>query len=157
MSSAVNELEMCCSAVPSKTHGIAISIAANTSSGTQWPFNGRSSPRAAAMGNSSAAAIVVRPSTSTAGLRSRTATRIRRYGMPQITDIAANRSSPRLVTVQRYGFPPVLRQQDLQWVQRRSSIERRPVRSTQSRLSLSTIRISTASQLGQRRTMPADT
>ena len=112
MSSAVNELEMCCSAVPSKTHGIAISIAANTSSGTQWPFNGRSSPRAAAMGNSSSAAIVVRPSTSTAGLRSRTATRIRRYGMPQITDIAANRSSPRLVTVQRYGLPRGLRQQD---------------------------------------------
>ncbi len=32
--------------------------------------------------------------------------------MPQITDIAANRSSPRLVTVQRYGLPRGLRQQD---------------------------------------------
>ena len=41
---------MCCSAVPSSTQGIAISIAANTSNGNQRPFNGRSSPRAAAIG-----------------------------------------------------------------------------------------------------------
>ena len=36
----------------------------------------------------------VRQNTSMAGLRSRTATRIRRYGMPQITHIDANRIQP---------------------------------------------------------------
>jgi hypothetical protein len=39
--------------------------------------------------------MAVRASTSTAGLMSSTATLIRRYGMPQMTHIAANRSQPR--------------------------------------------------------------
>ncbi len=94
-SSPVSELEIRVSAAASSTHGIAISIAAKARMGIQCGSNGRSSFRATAIGSRIAAAIPVRARTSTAGLMSSTATLIRRYGIPQITHMAANSSQPR--------------------------------------------------------------
>ena len=95
--SAVSELEIRVSAEPRRTQGKAISIAANTTTVRQCRRTGRSSFRIAATGSRSSAAIVVRASTSIAGLTSSTATLISRYGTPQITHIAEKRSQPRVV------------------------------------------------------------
>ena len=95
--SAVSELEMRVSAEPRSTHGSAISIAANASTGRQCGRRTRSSRRAAAIGSRSSAAMPVRASTSIDGLTSSTATLISRYGTPQMTHIAANRIQPRAV------------------------------------------------------------
>ena len=77
--------------------GSAISIAANTTTIRHRRSTGRTSSRTAASGRSSRAAIDVRASTSIDGLTSSTATLMRRYGVPQITHIAAKRSQPREV------------------------------------------------------------
>jgi hypothetical protein len=63
--------------------------------------------RASATGSSSSAPIAVCPSTSTsaAGLSSPTATLISRYGMLQMTLIAAKSTRPRRVTVGK-GLSP---------------------------------------------------
>ena len=53
---------------------------------------------ASAIGSRMAAAMAVRPSTSVAGVISATAIRMNRYGMPQMTDIRANRISARRLT-----------------------------------------------------------
>jgi len=97
ISNPVSELEMCCSATPRSIHGIAISMDANASTGTQCLRTGRSSLRAAAIGRRRSAAMPVRARTSVAGLRSLTATLIRRYGMPQITHMEAKSIHPRLL------------------------------------------------------------
>ena len=74
--------------------GIAISIAREGEQGRQRGKSGRSSPRAAAIGSSSSAADRrAQRRRASPGASSRTATRIRRYGIPQITHIAANSSS----------------------------------------------------------------
>src|SRR5439155_2216347 len=101
----VSELDSRVSALESRIHGTAISTAANTSSGNQRRKTGRISPLAAAIGSSRSAPMPVRAKTSIAGLRSRTATLIRRYGIPQITHIAAKSARPRLVITQRYATP----------------------------------------------------
>jgi hypothetical protein len=92
---AVSELEIFVSAAPRRTHGRAISIAAKARSGSQCGNRGRSSRRASAIGSRIRAAIEVRASTSIDGLRSSTATLIRRYGIPQITHMAAKSTTPR--------------------------------------------------------------
>src|SRR4051812_7665324 len=96
--SPVNELDSFVSARASSTQGIATSIAVYASSGRQRGTSGRSSARYAAIGASSSAAIAVRKKTSVTGASSRTATRIIRYGMPQITHIAAKSTAPRRLT-----------------------------------------------------------
>ena len=54
----------------------------------------RRSTRVRAIGSRMAAAIVVRTKTSTEGSISATATRMNRYGMPQMIDIRANSAHP---------------------------------------------------------------
>ena len=91
----MSELEMRVSAQPRSTHGSAISTAANTATTRRRRSTGRSWSRIAATGSRSSAATDVRARTSIAGLTSSTATLIRRYGIPQITHIAAKSSHPR--------------------------------------------------------------
>jgi len=98
MTSAASELETFCSAEPSSTHGIAISMRANAASQRQRARIGRRSTRRSANGNRIAAAMPVRANTRNAGDTSATAIRMNRYGMPQITDIRANRTSGRPLT-----------------------------------------------------------
>ena len=90
-----SELEMCCSAEPSATHGMAISTAAKATTQRHRPSTWRRSVRTSAIGNRTAAAMTVRPSTRVAGVISATAIRMNRYGMPQMTDMRANRISAR--------------------------------------------------------------
>ena len=91
------------SALASSRPGECSSIAAKTTIGTPVRrARPRSSPRQAAIGSSRSAAIAVRPNTSTAGVTSRTATRISRYGIAQMTHIAPNSSHPRRVTGEVY-------------------------------------------------------
>ena len=78
--------------------GIAISMTVNATSGRQRRSTGPKPPRDSAMGSSTSPPIAVRRNTSVPGGTSRTATRISRYGMPQITHIAVNRAQLRLVT-----------------------------------------------------------
>ena len=78
MSTPVSELERCCSAEPSITHGTAISMTAKVTTHRQRARIGRRSTRARAMGSRIAAAIAVRASTSIAGEISATATRMNR-------------------------------------------------------------------------------
>ena len=94
-SKPASALDKCCSALVSNHHGNATSIAVYASSGRQCATSGRSSRRRAASGTSRSAASPVRRKTSSTGASSRTATRIIRYGMPQITHIAAKSSAPR--------------------------------------------------------------
>ena len=91
----VNELVSSVSARARKNHGITISITAKMRIGSHRRASGRRSPRRAAIGSSTSAAIIVRLKPSVTGSSSRTATRIKRYGIPQITHIAAKSSSPR--------------------------------------------------------------
>ena len=98
MSRPVSELDRCCSADPSITHGIAISTTAKATSQRQRARIGRMSTRRSAIGSRMAVASPVRRRTSRAGEISATAIRMNRYGIPQITDISANRTSPRRVT-----------------------------------------------------------
>jgi hypothetical protein len=93
----VRELVSRVSACESRSHGTAISMMVKASSGRTRRARGRNSSRITAIGTSSTAAIPVRAKTSVTGVSSRTATRIRRYGMPQITHIAAKSSQPRRV------------------------------------------------------------
>ena len=65
--SPVSELERCCSAEPRRTHGIAISIAANAATQRQWTSTARRSTRRSATGSRIAVAISVRRNTSTGG------------------------------------------------------------------------------------------
>ena len=92
-----SELVSRISALASRNHGTTISIAVNATNGTHTSVSRRSSFWRAASGRSSTAASAVRAPTSVAGESSRTATRIIRYGTPQMTDIAANRIQPRRV------------------------------------------------------------
>jgi hypothetical protein len=98
----VRELVNRVSAFASRNHGTTISIAVKASSGADTRVSGLSCFRWAARGRRMRAAKAVRAPTSVAGERSRTATRIIRYGTPQITDIAANRSQPRRVILLLY-------------------------------------------------------
>ena len=90
-----SELVTCCSAQPRSTHGPAISASAKATTHGQRRSVGRRSTRAIASGRSTAAPTVVRANTSTGGDTSATATRISRYGMPQITAMAANTANAR--------------------------------------------------------------
>jgi hypothetical protein len=93
----VSELVRCCSADPSMTQGMAISISANATTQRHRARIGRRSTRRRAMGRRIAVASEVRARTRKAGVTSATATRMNRYGIPQITDINANRTIPRRV------------------------------------------------------------
>ena len=97
MSSAVSELERCCSADPSSTHGMAISIAAKTAIQRQWTRTARRSIRSSATGSRMAVATLVRRNTRVAGVISATAILMNRYGMPQMIAIETNRIRPRRV------------------------------------------------------------
>ena len=77
-SNPVNELDTRFSAVPSSSHGAAISIAAKASKGRQQGRSAPSSRRRIAIGSRISAPSAVRPKTSVAGVSSRTATRIMR-------------------------------------------------------------------------------
>ena len=88
--SPASELEMDCSALERKSQGPPISAAANTSRGIHFLPMPRRPPRASAIGSTMRAPTAVRANTSTNGDISFTATRIRRYGIPQITHMAAN-------------------------------------------------------------------
>jgi hypothetical protein len=70
----VSELEICCSAKPSISHGTQISTTANSASGFQRGSRARTWPRARATGSSRTAAIAVRASTIVLGETSSTAT-----------------------------------------------------------------------------------
>ena len=83
ISRPASELEMCCSADPSATHGMAISTAANATTQRQRTRTWRRSVRAMAIGRRMMAAMAVRPRTSVAGVISVTAIRMNRYGMPR--------------------------------------------------------------------------
>ncbi len=74
------------------------STPANTSNAGQRRPRSRHPPRCSAKGSRSRVAIVVRTNTRVAGEISLTATRMKRYGMPQIKHIAANSNRPRRVT-----------------------------------------------------------
>ena len=91
----MSELVSFVSARARKNQGITISITAKTRIGNHRRASGRSSPRSAAIGSRSSAAISVRLKPSVTGWSSRTATRISRYGIPQITHMAAKSRSPR--------------------------------------------------------------
>ena len=86
------------SASDSSSHGVMISITANTASQPQY---GRSAPswrRRSAIGSSSAAPMATLARTRTGTGTPPTATLISRYGRPQITLIAANNTQPRRLT-----------------------------------------------------------
>ena len=97
-SSPDRELGSRSSAVDSRTHGMASSTTVYTTSGRQRASTGRSSPRTSAIGTRMEAPMAVRKNTSVAGVSSRTATLISRYGRPQITHIAAKSIVPRRLT-----------------------------------------------------------
>ena len=78
---------------------MVISTAVHARTHRQCPRRLDSVPRQNATGMSSTAPIAVRENTTVVGLRSRTATRIRRYGRPQITHIDPKRTQPRRVTL----------------------------------------------------------
>ena len=80
------------------SQGIVTSITVKTSTPRHRGRIGRSSPRHAASGTRIRQASPVRRKTSVAGVSSRTATRMSRYGIPQITHIAPKSSQPRRVT-----------------------------------------------------------
>ena len=86
------------SAMPRNSHGPTISTAVYTSSTRQRRKAGPSSRRNNANGNNSSAPSVVRAPATTTGLRSVTATRIIRYGTPQMMLRAMNNTQPRRVT-----------------------------------------------------------
>src|SRR5437899_5411392 len=94
----VSELDKWRSASVSRYHGTASSMTAKAMTHRQRSRTGRMAPARAANGSRTAAPISVRPDTTTAGSRCRAATRMNRYGIPQITDIAANSRAPRRVT-----------------------------------------------------------
>ena len=95
MSSPASELERRRSASERRIHGAATSTKVYATTHRQRGSSGRMSPRVIASGTRIVAATVVRARTNVAGASSPTATLIRRYGMPQITAIAAKRSQPR--------------------------------------------------------------
>ena len=96
--SPASELETCCSADARRTQGIPISATAKAATQRHRRRTARRSTRVMAIGSRIAAAIAARPNTSVAGVTSATATRMKKYGMPQTTDIRPNRSRPRCVT-----------------------------------------------------------
>ncbi len=67
ISRPASELEMCCSAEPSATHGMAISTAAKATTQRHRPRTWRRSVRTSAIGSRMAAAMTVRPRTSVGG------------------------------------------------------------------------------------------
>ena len=89
---------MCCSALESSSHGAATSTAAKARSGTHLRRAARSPSRDRANGRRISAATPVRKNTNVGGESSPTAIRMKRYGMPQITHMAANSNRPRRLT-----------------------------------------------------------
>ena len=87
-----SELEIRCSAVDTISQGIPISRAVNAISGAQRAAKPRSSPRASAIGIRISAPPATLANTRPTGGSSVTAMRMNRYGMPQMTHMAANRS-----------------------------------------------------------------
>ena len=77
-SNPVSELGKCCSALPSSSHGTAISKAVNATSGFQRRRTGPNPPDRTASGSSTRPPIPVRRNTNVPGDTSRTATRISR-------------------------------------------------------------------------------
>ena len=95
MSRLVSELEMCFSAVDMQYQGIPNSMTAKTMIQRAFLRSTGICRRAITMGVKSSEAGAVRKSTMTPGSSWRTATRISKYGMPQITAIAKKRVQPR--------------------------------------------------------------
>ena len=87
----------CCSAMASRIHGIAISRIANANTGRHRRKAGLIASLRCASTSSTIAAIDVRPNTTIAGSSWRTATRMSKYGIPQMNDIATNNTHPRFV------------------------------------------------------------
>ena len=94
-----SELDSRRSASESRSHGIASSATVNSTMGRQRGRRARRlTPERSTKGRSTAAPIAVRRKTRVAGVSSRTATLMSRYGIPQITHSARNNSQPRRVT-----------------------------------------------------------
>ena len=91
MSRPVSELEMWRSASDSSSHAAMISKKAKTSTGLQYRSTGAHAARDRASGSSTAAPIAVRANTRTGTETPSTAILISRYGMPQMTLMAANK------------------------------------------------------------------
>ena len=98
-SSPASELDSLVSARESNSHGRATSTRVNSRSGPHRENAGMSAPRCQAIGSKIAAPIPVRAKTRAVGGTSRTATRISKYGIPQITHIAANSNQLRRDTL----------------------------------------------------------
>ncbi len=99
-SSPVSELDRCCSARVSSSHGTVISTAVKTSSRGQRASTGRTQPRGERDGQQQQAPSAVRAKTSVSGLSSSTAILISRYGMPQAMDSPANSRAARRLMAQ---------------------------------------------------------
>jgi hypothetical protein len=95
---AARDEEMCCSPKPISGNGIAISTAANATS--QRSGRPRSAPVLIASGSSTSAARATRDQATKPGVSSSTPILMNRYGMPQITEMAANRTQPRALMSQ---------------------------------------------------------
>ncbi len=99
MSNPVSELERCRSASDSNSHAAMISKKAKTNNGLQCFSTGAHAVRDSASGASTASADGrAREHPSTGGETPLTATFIKRYGIPQMTLIAAKSSQPRGLT-----------------------------------------------------------
>src|SRR5262249_38997130 len=98
ISSPVSELLMPRSASDRANHGMMISTRANSISHGHTGLSALSCLPRSANGSSSAAPRATRASTRTGTETPPTATLINRYGRPQMTPIAANRTHPRRLT-----------------------------------------------------------
>jgi hypothetical protein len=112
MMSAARPEAMCCSAVVSRIHGIAISSTAKATIGRQCASAGRIPSARFARYSNTTAASEVRPNTTTAGSSSSTATRMKKYGTPQMSAIAQNSTHPRRVTRASCRVEPTWRHRD---------------------------------------------
>src|SRR4051812_40988707 len=96
---AVSDEEMCCSPTEISVNGMTISVAVYAAIGAAWPRSPRSAPRRAASGSSSTAASATRDhATKAGGTSASTATLMKKYGTPQITELAANSAHARALT-----------------------------------------------------------
>src|SRR5829696_2998634 len=99
MTMAATDEDTRCSPAASSGNGIAISTAANSASQRQRPRSVASRPACAASASRITAPSASRDqATNAGGTPSSTATLIRRYGMPQMTDMAAKAAHPRGLT-----------------------------------------------------------
>ena len=105
--SPASPLEIRSSAWVSSSHGPAISSSANTSTQGHARRAGPSTRERSAIGSSTRAPTAVRASTTVAGSSWSTAILMKRYGVPQMTPIAANsaHADPVMCPVPVIGAP----------------------------------------------------